>query len=160
MNALRNLKIGKKLGLGFGIVLLLTVTLGVVSLAQISKVNGNTVDIATNWLPSVQALGKLAVDTSAFRRYELAYLLSEDESGRQADLTSMNDLLSTIEADEKKYEPMISSDEERKLYNDFRTQWNDYQTVHNQAMELFRENKADTGRKLVTTQGLVLSEMP
>ena len=101
MNALGNLKIGKKLGLGFAIVLLLTVTLGIVSLAQISKVNGNTVDIATNWLPSVQTLGKLAVDTSAFRRYELAFLLSDDESGRQTNITAMNDLLSTIEADEK-----------------------------------------------------------
>ena len=154
MNALRNLKIGKKLGLGFGIVLLLTVTLGIVSLAQISKVNGNTVEIATNWLPSVQALGKLAVDTSGFRRYELAFLLAEDESTRQADTTSMNNLLSAIETDEKIYEPLISSDEERKIYNDFRTQWNDYQTVHTQAMELFRENKADTGRKLATSQGL------
>jgi methyl-accepting chemotaxis protein len=155
MNALGNLKIGKKLGLGFGSVLLLTVTLGVVSLAQISKVNGSTVEIATNWLPSVQALGKLAADTSAFRRYELAFLLSDDESGRQTNLTAMNDQLSTVEADEKQYEPMISSDEERKLYNDFRTEWNGYQTVHTQTMELSRENKADMARKLATAQGLV-----
>ena len=68
-------------------------TLGIVSLAQISKVNGSTVDIATNWLPSVQTLGKLAVDASAFRRYELAFLLSDDESARQTNITAMNKTL-------------------------------------------------------------------
>ena len=115
MNALGNLKIGKKLGLGFGIVLLLTVTLGIVSLAQISKVNGSTVDIATNWLPSVQTLGKLAVDASAFRRYELAFLLSETKApGRRNDGYEQYCFRWSKQM-KNNTEPMISSGEERKI---------------------------------------------
>jgi len=64
-----NLKIGKKLALGFGTIATLMIVLGVFSILQLSKVNANTVDIATNWLPSVKVLGEIRFVTSAARRF-------------------------------------------------------------------------------------------
>ncbi len=52
----RKMKIAWKLGLGFGSVLALMSVLGIFSLVQLSHLNGNTVEIATNWLPSVKTL--------------------------------------------------------------------------------------------------------
>ena len=51
---LGNLKISQKLGLAFGVVLTLTIIIGSFAIFEIRKVNGNTVDIATNWLPSCE----------------------------------------------------------------------------------------------------------
>lgn len=86
MTFLKNFKMGSKLGLGFGFVLLLTVILGFVCIVQIAKVKANTLDLATNWLPSVETIGRLEVDASAMRRYELNYLITEDEKVKQSNL--------------------------------------------------------------------------
>lgn len=151
MNSFTNLTIGKKLALGFGTLLVLTSALGVLSIVEIAKVNGNTVDMATNWLPSVRAVGQVALDASAFRRYELNYMVASDEHTKQASVAAMKEGLGDIEKDEKTYEPLISSPEERKIYSDFRTNWGKYQNASNQAMELLTANKSEAARALATT---------
>ena len=56
-----NLRIGFKLGLAFFVLVLMTILLGAVSFFELSKVNGATQDIATNWMPSVEVLGQMRV---------------------------------------------------------------------------------------------------
>ncbi len=75
----RKMKIAVKLGLGFGSVLALVIILGVFSLLQLSKINGSTVDIATNWLPSVRTIAELRFDTAALRRDTLNYVMATDK---------------------------------------------------------------------------------
>jgi methyl-accepting chemotaxis protein len=151
----KNMKMGPKLGLGFGFVLLLTVILGVVCVIQISKVNANAVDIATDWLPSVEAISRLEVDASTVRRYELNYLLADDEKTRQDLLAQITDRLRMVQEDQKKYEPLISTDEERKIYSDFVGNWNNSISLHKQTVELVRANKIDAARQLSDTQGKI-----
>jgi CHASE3 domain sensor protein len=55
-----NLRIGYKLGLAFLVLVLSTLLLGAVALVQLSHINGNTQDIAGNWLPSIESLGTCA----------------------------------------------------------------------------------------------------
>ncbi|MFZ0786412.1 MAG: methyl-accepting chemotaxis protein, partial [Candidatus Acidiferrales bacterium] len=141
MALLKNLSIGKKLGIGFGLVLILTSILAIVSIFEISKVNGSTVDIATNWLPSVKVLGTIAFDAASFRRFELAYLLSPNEAQRATSQTGMSNNLDALSEDIKEYEPMISSDEERGLYKDWRDDWHKYIEMNKQVMDLSRSNK-------------------
>jgi methyl-accepting chemotaxis protein len=139
MGWFNNLKIGKKLGLGFGIVEVLMVALGMFSILQLSKVNNSTVDIATNWLPSVRTLGELKFDTAGLRRDTLNYIVATDK--RQHYEEKLKDEIDAIAADEKKYEPMISSDEERKLYQGFRDQWDRFFDMNHRIRELAAQNK-------------------
>src|ERR1700685_1205501 len=114
MKMFNKMKIGLKLGAGFGWVLMLMVGLGIFSIVEISKVNGSTVDIATNWLPSVKVLGELKYDAADLRRNTLNYLLATDQ--RPHFQEKVNHAVGAIADDEKRYEPLISSDEERKIY--------------------------------------------
>jgi methyl-accepting chemotaxis protein len=139
MGWFNNMKIGKKLGLGFGIVEVLMVALGMFSILQLSKVNNSTVDIATNWLPSVRTLGELKFDTAGLRRDTLNYIVATDK--RQHYEEKLKDEIDAIAADEKKYEPMISSDEERKLYQGFRDQWDRFFDMNHRIRELAAQNK-------------------
>lgn len=139
MGWFNNLKIGKKLGLGFGIVEVLMVALGMFSILQLSKVNNSTVDIATNWLPSVRTLGELKFDTAGLRRDTLNYIVATDK--RQHYEEKLKGEIDAIAADEKKYEPMISSDEERKLYQGFRDQWDRFFDMNHRIRELAAQNK-------------------
>jgi methyl-accepting chemotaxis protein len=153
MTWLGNLTIGKKLWLGFGLVLVLTCLLGGFSIFEISKVNGNTVDIATHWLSSVQTLGDLGIQVSSFRRNELNYALSVDDQMKQSSEAGMKDSLAQIDKSEKVYEPLMSSEEERRLYNDFRADWDKYLNIHTRVMELLRTNKTEAAARLASTEG-------
>lgn len=148
-----DLKISKKLGVGFGIVLVLAAVLGGFSIKELSKVNFSTVDLATNWMPSIQILGQMGIDTSAFRRAELNYLMSTDDKDRDTFEASMKEKLADVEKDEKVYEPMIASDEEHGLYNDFRTNWAAYLGMNSKVMELARSNKSAEARDLAMGDG-------
>jgi methyl-accepting chemotaxis protein len=134
MSWFNNMKIGKKLGLAFGIVELLMIGLGVFSIMQLSKVNANTVEIATNWLPSVKAIEELRLETANYRRNTLNFIIARGE--RQAFEQRISTSLSAVATDEKTYERLISSDEERKLYQGFRDQWDKFKAVNERVVEL------------------------
>lgn len=156
MNSLANVNIGKKLSLGFGIVLVLTVTLAVTAYRELSKVHANTEDIATSWLPSVRTLGKLSDDAALSRRYELAYLLASNQADRQTNLNSMNSSEDAVVQDMKAYEPLISSDEEHRLYDGISAAWSKYLDVNRQVIALEQQANAADAIKLSSTSGTKL----
>src|SRR6201986_1753477 len=139
MSWFRKMTIGLKLGWGFGAVLALVVILGVFSLVQLSKINGSTVDIATNWLPSVRVIAELKFDAASLRRDTLNYIVATDKKQHYED--KINVEMAAISDDEKKYHPLISFEEERKLYQGFRDTWSQYLPVNAQMRELARHNK-------------------
>ena len=139
MTWLKKMKIASKLALGFGVVLALVVILGVFSLKQLTKVNHSTVDIASNWLPSVRTLGELRFDASTIRRDTLNYVVATDRKQYYQD--QLNAEFSAIAEVEKRYEPTISSDEERNLYQGFREQWDKYFAVNTRIRELAKQGK-------------------
>jgi methyl-accepting chemotaxis protein len=138
------MNIGTKLGLGFGSILFLMVILGVFSIMQVAKMNGNTVDIATNWLPSVKVLADLKFETSAFRRDTLNYIVATDKRQHYEDKTVAE--ISAI-ADG------ISSDEERKIYQEFREQWDKYVPVNTRVKELAKQNKNTEAVTVMQSEG-------
>ncbi len=137
----RNLKISKKLGLGFGIVLVFMAALGALSISELSKLNASTTDIATNWLPSVRALGQIANDTADLRRVELRRLLVTDKDSVNKSLADSDSYMRSLQKDEKTYEALISSDEERRIYDRFREAVDKYVSLHKQVFDLSGEEK-------------------
>ena len=59
MGFLARTRIGTQLYLGFGIGILITCLIGAIGLYQMRQINGNVVQFADNWLPSVKALSVL-----------------------------------------------------------------------------------------------------
>src|ERR1700685_299563 len=120
MTLLRKMKIAPKLGLGFGAVLMLAIILGVFSLLQMSKLNANVLDIGNNWMASITYISKVRFDASSLRRWESNYLLTTDRPAAQRTLDAT---MTAIQEDEQTYEPTITSEEERSLYQGFRSAW-------------------------------------
>ncbi len=140
MNWFMNLKIGKKLGLGFGLIEVLMIAMGMFAIAQLGKVNASTVEIATNWLPSIRALGELRFDTATVRRDTLNYIVSTGDKKAQFEEKIKNDFNEVV-ADEKVYEPLISSTEERKIYQEAIDQWSKYVETNAQVRALAKDGK-------------------
>jgi methyl-accepting chemotaxis protein len=68
MSWFNNLKIGKKLTVGFGGVEVLMVGLGIFCMYQLAKVNRSTVEMATDALPSVVSIAELRFGATAVRK--------------------------------------------------------------------------------------------
>jgi methyl-accepting chemotaxis protein len=144
------MKIAVKLGVGFGAVLILVVILGVSSLGKLAKMNGAASDLGTNWLPSVDILGKLRFGAATVRRHELNYLLVADKATAQKDL---DDDIAAVMEDVKVYEPLISSDEERGIYQNFRAAWDKHLAVKDHDIELVRQAKQKEAEDLSMSEG-------
>ncbi|MCM0083851.1 MCP four helix bundle domain-containing protein [Geomonas sp. Red32] len=136
-----NLRINAKILCVVGGVLALTCVLGIFAIMQLSRVNASTVDIATNWLPSVRVLGRIESVAGDFRRSEFQHILSttKDEMGKFE--KRMDKDLAEFKKNSVDYEKMIASPEEKQLYQQFSARWAQYLEVHQKLLDLSRQNK-------------------
>src|SRR6478609_698646 len=100
--------------------------MGLLAVKNMRSINANTVDINTNWLPSVRVLGELRAGVITYRNVIREHMLSETLEEKQA---SEKTLATVVESNAKiraSYEPMITSPEERAMYNEWVKLWDKY----------------------------------
>ena len=143
MSWFNDLKISSKLISVVLVLMALMVTLGAFSIWELSKVNGSTEEIATNWLPSVHAVDGMDSGISDFRRQELQFVISttkEDQDLYEKKMAEAEKILQEVDAG---YVKLISSPEEKKLYEDYKAAWNSYHESLKKEIALARDNKRD-----------------
>ncbi|KAB2917858.1 MAG: methyl-accepting chemotaxis protein, partial [Dechloromonas sp.] len=132
-----NLSLRYKLLINFlasGGVLIIAVVFCVI---QINGVGKNTEDIAGNWLPSIQATGEISQLRLRYRVRSLEYMLpgsAEEKAKIESSLGALDDSLQKALKD---YEKLVSSEEERQVFQE---------TI-----------KAVAGYKLVVEKGIALA---
>jgi len=139
MKWFNDLKISGKIMSVVLTVLLLTVFLGVFSLWQMARVNDSTVEMATKRLPSVKSLGRIESLSGDFRRSEFQHVLSGSREEKDKYEKRMEMLLGKLNKERGDYEKLISSPEEKKVYQEFASTWNSFMSAHAQLMPLSRQ---------------------
>lgn len=142
MSLLSNLSISRKLAAGFGLVSLLTVVLGVVSLRAMSQLNQSTVEIDTNWLSSVRALGEVSQAANSLRRAELNVIVCPTDSCVSRYRSRVAERRADLDRALARYQPMISSADERGIYEKIRQAYAAYLEKCAQVLEA-----SDAGRR-------------
>jgi len=155
---LKNLKVAKKLILGFGIVSLLIVVLGIVSIIKMETVNEQSTIMAENWMPSIVITNKINTETSDFRIFEYDHILSKSDEEMAKDEVQMKETLEVMKKDFQTYESLISSDEERAIYGKFTERFNEYLRLHEKLISASRENRTEDALKLVRESNKVYNE--
>ncbi len=138
-----------KLAAGFAAVLLLTAFLGAFAIFKLSAVNDKTVDITSNWLPSVDVINRINTATSDLRVLEYRHVVSTDPEEIKAREADMSKLLGQIRDLRGKYEPMINSEQERQLYKTFDTQFTQYLSERENFLKLSRENRNEEAKAVL-----------
>jgi methyl-accepting chemotaxis protein len=140
MSAWQNLKIGVKIYGGFLAVLLVLIALGLFSIWNFGVINAQSTDMAKNWMPSIASVQDVNVAAGDYRVAEGSHLVaSSDDEMAKAETDLKNDA-ATVAAARAKYEPLISSDEERKLYQQFDSAWSQYMDASSRMLALSRKN--------------------
>ena len=144
MTALRNLSIGGRLAAAFLFACLLVLVTGGASLLSMSRMNDSADDISGNWLPSVQVLSRIDATLNTERRVLMRHILEVDAAGKAVQLKRLDDLRNqALPALLREYEPMISSPEERALYQEMRAQLDAYHATVDPV--LAQSNRGDEG---------------
>ena len=113
--------------------------MGLLAVRNMRAINANTVDISTNWMPSVRVLGDLRAGVITYRNVIREHMLSETLEEK---LAMEKTLATVIEANSKfraTYEPMITSPEERALYAEWSKLWDKYKAGTQEVMALSRK---------------------
>ena len=113
--------------------------MGLLAVKNMRSINANTVEISTIWLPSVRVLGDLRAGVITYRNVIREHMLGETLDEK---LAMEKTLATVIESNTKiraAYEPMITSPEERALYDEWVKLWESYQKGTEEVMALSRK---------------------
>jgi len=113
--------------------------MGLLAVRNMRAINANTVDIATSWMPSVRVLGDLRAGVITYRNVIREHMLAETLEEK---LAMEKTLVTVVDANTKArtaYEPMITSPEERALYNEWVKLWESYKKSSEEVMALSRK---------------------
>jgi methyl-accepting chemotaxis protein len=125
----------------FGIMVAVVIGLGAFALDKMSAVNASTVDIATNWMPSIAIVRDIETGIARMRISEARHVMSSDQGvmgGIEKDIASRIDSTAKLR---RSYEPLIASPEERRSYEAFGQAWDAYMKIHAQMLDLSRTNR-------------------
>ena len=116
---MKNLKISTRLSGAFALLVLMLVGLAVAAMAQLSSMRAATVEITDIWLPSVEVVDAIDAQTAELRLVALNHIMSTDDAAMaKIDQQLIAEREKMVQL-RKKYEALISSPEEKKLYDEF-----------------------------------------
>jgi methyl-accepting chemotaxis protein len=136
-----NLKLGTKLFGSFLIVLALMAGLGAYAIAQLREVNNSSVDLATNWMPSVRAILGVRSTTNHLRALEYKIILDEDAASIADDQKQIADQTATLAKYEEAYAKLVASPEERQAYEELKAQRESFLKEQDKIVALASANK-------------------
>ena len=114
--------------------------MGLLAIRSMQVINAHTVEIASSWLPSVRVLGELRADINLFRIALRAHVMAETLEAKAANDKRLAGILERIAKHRKAYEPMITSPEERSIYENWARAWDKYMTGVQEVVELSRQS--------------------
>ncbi|MGE0085188.1 MAG: methyl-accepting chemotaxis protein [Desulfococcaceae bacterium] len=147
--AFRGMKLRAVLILGYVMIIVMTILLGIFSTIQLAKVNEASTVINDNWMPSIFYTSDTNTATGDFRIAELQHIMSTSEEDMKNYEKAMADTLEKIRKNLELYEPLICSQKEKHLYDTFISDWNAYLSEHQKLLALSRENKNEEAKELI-----------
>jgi methyl-accepting chemotaxis protein len=149
MNQLGNIKIGKRLGIGFGLLLLMTAVITAIGLMQLSAV----ADASRDMMEVPVAKERLISDWSKNIGIAVVRTIAVAKSGDDALATFFKaDAAESAKSSTeliKKIEPLLQSQEEKALFQKLIEIRKDYSAGRDGVMKLKSEGKAEEASKLL-----------
>ncbi|HYD70227.1 methyl-accepting chemotaxis protein [Azospirillum sp.] len=140
---MNSISIKAKLAAVFAVLFLLIVALGVLSMNRLAVVNDVARNIGTNWLPSVEFAQSTSLAVARFRLVESRHILSTDDAEMTQIEGDLDRRAAIVGEEQRKYEPLISSADERNRYDEFKIAWAEYLAIHKDILVLSRKNEAE-----------------
>ncbi|WP_224404701.1 methyl-accepting chemotaxis protein [Afifella sp. IM 167] len=119
----------------FGFLSVLILGQGLLAYVNFSKINEAVKSEATGWIPSIEVLDKLKAAIRELHIAEATHIMSARPDRVTAAEADIVDALEDIVILQETYEPLITNDEERGLYDAFSDHLQDYLVAHTDMLE-------------------------
>lgn len=153
--SLQNVSIRTKLVIAFSILTVFVIGLGVLGVVSTQKMRAQSLEIETNWLPSIRVLGEIDTLTSRSSGLLLRHTQATDPAllaSIENDMTSFDRKLADKTA---AYRTMVSTSEERALYETFTRESEAFRAVRDEVVDLSRKGLKTDAYRLYETKGLI-----
>ncbi|MGL4187984.1 MAG: methyl-accepting chemotaxis protein [Sphaerotilus sulfidivorans] len=147
------LGLSRRLALAFAVLTALMLAIAATAVVQMRAMDGRRADITNNWLPSVERVNQMRALLAELRILDTLHVLNTDEVAMQTLEKRMADLQQRFERTHASYEALISSDEERRLHDGFKSDLAQNMGGRQRMLELSRRNANDETRQLLEGEG-------
>ncbi|MDD2048213.1 methyl-accepting chemotaxis protein [Pseudomonas putida] len=147
--SLRSMNIAPRAGLGFGLVALLVLALGIFALMQMTSMRQQSEQVDTNWLPSVVAVGQMTQDTLRIRALTLRLLINRDPQSLQQNKARIEDIKAGLSKAQQQYQALIVLPEEQSLFDRYLKIEQQYMGLQAQVTQLSLQGQVDTATAVV-----------
>ncbi|MGP0011325.1 methyl-accepting chemotaxis protein [Pseudomonas sp.] len=164
----RNIRLTSRSLLGFGLICLLLISLGLTSLYRMKEIHDASLALQTNWLPSVRQAARIQNAALLYRLDGRRFVMDEDRQSKSSQ-DKLAALKTTLSQETEKYAPMVSSPEEKQRYDQVVANVRTYQDLLDQlvvmsqtasfeAMTHFiRDTSSEAAKKLQTSIEALMS---
>ncbi|WP_312396051.1 methyl-accepting chemotaxis protein [Stutzerimonas kunmingensis] len=133
--SIRSLTIGKRSTLGFGLIGLLVLFLGLFALNQMTNMRNESKEVDENWLPSIMALSELNVTVMRIRANTLRLALAEESQMVQETAQRLTQLRSEVAQRDAEYAKRVTTADERAAYERFKQSFEQYLLLQQRVVE-------------------------
>lgn len=138
-----------KILLGFAITIVILLFLGLFSLYQMNRINKQTQEISSNWMPSIYHVSEMNTLKSDFRLKEYRHVMSKTKEEKDLAENELQAILTDYNRNLQSYQKLISGEEEQKLYNEVKQNYNKFMVEHEKILRLSRLNKTDSAIRMI-----------
>ena len=146
MSWFANLRLRAKLMLSFGLVLTMTLLLGVFSVLKLSAVNDQSTEVVRNWMPSIQAISAHSAGVADLRLGDFQLVSAVDAPEVQQADKDIVQATAELAKSESAYVKLISSPEEKTLWEAFKQDWDAYVAEHQQIISQVKAGQNDAAK--------------
>ncbi|MDO9713375.1 methyl-accepting chemotaxis protein [Paracraurococcus lichenis] len=147
MALFENHKVRTKLGIAFGALVALFAVDGVMSVQQLSSLNGATSQLVSNWMPAIDQLGQLGMNLARARAALGQALLAPEPEMQANAMQVQRAALEAVQENWRGYEPTITPGEEEQLARKVRSLLDEYRAQAEQITSLALAQKAEAATK-------------
>lgn len=144
-----------KLFLSFGIIIILTLTLGVYSIFAIKLVKDKSNEINVVWFKGLDTAYTITSAAADLRGREYKHILTSDINNKADVEKSMENYKSIINNKLEEYKKTAVLAEDIMLYNEVKKEWEAYLNIHNKILELSNNGYGKEAETLTVGDGLV-----
>ncbi|MDF9620413.1 methyl-accepting chemotaxis protein [Pseudomonas entomophila] len=156
--SLRNMNIAPRALLGFSVIGLLMLGLGVFSLIQMGNIRQAGVTIEEVSVPSIKTLDELTALNLRLRTLSYRLLLNREPATQQETLRLLDERNAQIDKARRAYEPLIAASDEHAAYDQYSQLLNQYRQLEARMRTLSQAGDLDALRDLLNRELLDNSE--
>lgn len=147
--SLRKLKVATRFGIGFGLIALIVLTLGVVSITRMGDMRAKALEVDENWLPGVEATGEISKNMVRLREMTLRSVVYTDPQVQAENRKTVDELRGWITKELAAYENFIGNDAEHDAFKRFKQATLSYMPLQAEVVRLASNGERDAAMEIL-----------